>query len=67
MYGLYRVHGVAYPSPLALSYAWNLGFLALVCLMTQVITGIFLGMHYVPHADLAFASVDHIMRDVQLG
>lgn len=33
----------------------------------QIVTGIFLAMHYVPHADLAFLSVEHIMRDVNYG
>ena len=37
------------------------------CLLTQIITGIVLAMHYVAHADLAFASVEHIMRDVNYG
>jgi quinol-cytochrome oxidoreductase complex cytochrome b subunit len=56
-----------YPTPSNLSYFWNFGFLALVCLVFQIITGIILAMHYVPHADLAFASVEHIMRDVNYG
>ena len=37
------------------------------CLITQIVTGIVLAMHYVAHADLAFASVEHIMRDVNYG
>jgi ubiquinol-cytochrome c reductase cytochrome b subunit len=41
--------------------------LALLCLVIQILTGIFLAMHYVPNADLAFASVDHIMRDINYG
>ena len=35
--------------------------------MIQILTGIFLAMHYTPHIDLAFASVEHIMRDVEGG
>jgi ubiquinol-cytochrome c reductase cytochrome b subunit len=35
--------------------------------MVQIVTGIFLAMHYVPQVDLAFASVEHIMRDVNYG
>ncbi|MFW8696239.1 cytochrome b N-terminal domain-containing protein, partial [Mesorhizobium japonicum] len=42
------------------------GILA-ICLMTQIITGIVLAMHYTPHVDLAFASVERIMRDVNGG
>lgn len=58
---------VFYPSPSNLSYFWNFGSLAGFCLVLQIITGIFLAMHYVPNADLAFLSVEHIMRDVNLG
>jgi len=39
----------------------------LICLVIQVITGIALAMHYTPHVDLAFLSVEHIMRDVNNG
>ena len=59
--------GVSYPVPVNLTYWWNFGILALVCLVIQILTGIFLAMHYVPNADLAFASVDHIMRDINYG
>jgi quinol-cytochrome oxidoreductase complex cytochrome b subunit len=38
-----------------------------MCLIIQILTGIFLAMHYTPHVDLAFASVEHIMRDVNFG
>ena len=38
-----------------------------MCLIIQILTGIFLAMHYTPHIDLAFASVEHIMRDVNYG
>jgi len=58
---------VLYPTPANLSYFWNFGFLALVCLIFQIITGIILAMHYTPHVDLAFFSVEHIMRDVNYG
>jgi ubiquinol-cytochrome c reductase cytochrome b subunit len=50
-----------------LSYAWNFGSLAGLCLILQIITGIFLAMHYTPETSLAFASIEHIMRDVQYG
>ncbi len=56
-----------YPAPSNLNYWWNFGSLAMLCLVLQIITGIFLAMHYTPHADLAFISVEHIMRDVNYG
>lgn len=59
--------GVTYPVPSNITYWWNFGVLALVCLIIQVITGIFLAMHFVANADLAFISVEHIMRDIQYG
>jgi len=58
---------ISYPAPINLTYWWNFGVLALVCLVLQIITGIALAMHYVPNADLAFISVEHIMRDVNYG
>ena len=60
-------HLIDYPTPINIHYAWNFGFLASMCLIIQIITGIFLAMHYTPHVDLAFASVEHIMRDVNYG
>ena len=45
---------------------WAIGSSAGLCLGIQIVTGIFLAMHY-PHVDLAFSSVEHIMRDVQGG
>ena len=56
-----------YPAPANLSYAWNFGIYAFLCLILQIVTGIFLVMHYTPEVDLAFSSVEHIMRDVQFG
>lgn len=60
-------HAIAYPTPINLHYAWNFGFLSLICLAIQLITGIFLAMHYTPHISFAFNSVEHIMRDVNFG
>jgi len=60
-------HLIEYPTPVNLSYAWSFGLLAAVCLGIQLATGIFLAMHYTPHIDLAFASTEHIMRDVEHG
>ena len=60
-------HLINYPTPINIHYAWNFGFLASTCLIIQILTGIFLAMHYTPHVDLAFASLEHIMRDVNYG
>jgi ubiquinol-cytochrome c reductase cytochrome b subunit len=58
---------ISYLCPSNLNYLWNFGVLAGFCLAVQILTGIFLAMHYIPHADLAFLSVEHIMRDVNNG
>nr|YP_009693734.1 apocytochrome b [Inonotus obliquus]BBN21260.1 apocytochrome b [Inonotus obliquus] len=55
------------PQPANLSYLWNFGSLLGACLVLQILTGVFLAMHYTPHVDLAFNSVEHIMRDVNAG
>ena len=60
-------HLKQYPTPKNLNYWWTFGGILTFCLITQIITGIVLGMHYVAHADLAFDSVEHIMRDVNYG
>jgi len=60
-------HIVSYPTPVNLNYMWSFGSTAGICLVIQIITGIFLAMHYTPHVDLAFNSVEHIMRDVNNG
>jgi len=60
-------HIIDYPSPSNLNYFWSFGSLAGICLVLQIATGIFLAMHYTPHIDLAFLSVEHIMRDVEGG
>jgi len=57
----------SYPAPVNLTYLWNFGIYALVCLAIQIITGLALAMHYAPNIDLAFISVEHIMRDVNYG
>ena len=60
-------HLIHYPSPINLSYAWSFGSTAGICLIIQLLTGVFLAMHYTPNIDLAFGSVEHIMRDVNNG
>ena len=56
-----------YPTPRNLSYWWNFGSLAGIMLVVMIVTGIVLAMQYTPHADLAFDSVERIMRDVDYG
>ena len=47
------------PQPANLSYLWNFGSLLGICLVLQILTGIFLAMHYIPNIDMAFTSVEH--------
>jgi len=63
------IHGsaVAYPTPKNLNYWWNMGSLAGIMLVLQIVTGVVLAMHYTPHASMAFDSTEHIMRDVNYG
>nr|AXS64784.1 cytochrome b [Jamesia sp. KM-2017] len=55
------------PTPSNISSLWNFGSLLGLCLMIQIITGIFLAMHYCPNIELAFNSVAHICRNVNYG
>nr|YP_010996297.1 cytochrome b [Saccharomycopsis fibuligera]WPA89478.1 cytochrome b [Saccharomycopsis fibuligera] len=55
------------PQPSSINYWWNLGSLLGLCLVIQMATGIFLAMHYSSNIELAFSSVEHIMRDVNGG
>jgi ubiquinol-cytochrome c reductase cytochrome b subunit len=64
---LVQNHIVSYPTPSNLTGNWNWGVLAGMCLVLQILTGIFLAMHYTAHVDLAFYSVQHLMRDVPSG
>jgi ubiquinol-cytochrome c reductase cytochrome b subunit len=56
-----------YPTPANLSYIWSFGSVSGLALVVQLVTGIFLAMHYAPDTTLAFASVEHIRRDVYIG
>ena len=60
-------HLTDYPTPKNLNYWWTFGGILTFCLITQIITGLTLAMHYIAHADMAFESVEHIMRDVNYG
>jgi quinol-cytochrome oxidoreductase complex cytochrome b subunit len=60
-------HIVSYPTPVNLNYLWSFGSLAGICLCIQIVSGMFLGMHYTANVEYAFNSVEHIMRDVSNG
>jgi len=63
LYGL----ATKYPTPSNLTYFWNFGVFSFFALIIQIVTGILLVMHYTPHVDLAFSSIEHIMRDLDWG
>nr|QLY89766.1 cytochrome b [Pollenia angustigena] len=55
------------PAPINISTWWNFGSLLFLCLMIQILTGLFLAMHYTADINMAFNSVNHICRDVNYG
>ena len=59
--------GSKYPCPRNLNYWWSFGSIAGICLVMQILTGLFLAMHYTAHSGLAFDSVENIMRNVNYG
>ena len=65
--GLMHSSFVAYPTPRNLNYWWTFGAILSMMLGVQILTGVVLAMHYTPHADLAFKSVELIVRDVNYG
>jgi ubiquinol-cytochrome c reductase cytochrome b subunit len=64
---LYKEHLSEYYAPKNFNFMYFFGSLAMLVLVIQIVTGIFLVMHYKPDAALAFASVEYIMRDVPWG
>jgi ubiquinol-cytochrome c reductase cytochrome b subunit len=60
-------HIIYYPTPITLTYAWSFGSLAGICLVIQIISGTLLSVHYTANIELAFYSVEYIMRDVPNG
>ncbi len=60
-------HLNTFPTPKNLNWMYVFGGILALCLVIQIVTGIVLAMHYTPHIDYAFASVEHIMRDVNHG
>ncbi|MDP8918694.1 MAG: cytochrome b N-terminal domain-containing protein, partial [Pseudomonadota bacterium] len=65
--GLVHSSFIAFPVPRNLTYFWTFGAILVFMLVSQIVTGVFLAMYYTPNADLAFQSVEHIMRDVNYG
>nr|YP_009024065.1 cytochrome b [Kingdonella bicollina]ADZ56285.1 cytochrome b [Kingdonella bicollina] len=55
------------PAPTNISFWWNFGSLLGLCLVIQIVTGLFLAMHYTSNIEMAFSSVVHICRDVNNG
>ena len=67
IFSVAQEHLIDYPTPKNLTYWWNFGSLAGIVLTIMIVTGIVLAMHYTPHVDYAFESVERIMRDVNYG
>jgi ubiquinol-cytochrome c reductase cytochrome b subunit len=63
----FKAHLSEYYAPKNFNFWYYFGSLALLVLVLQIVTGIFLAMHYKPDGEMAFASVEYIMRDVPLG
>nr|YP_010586574.1 cytochrome b [Setodes brevicaudatus]UZZ44388.1 cytochrome b [Setodes brevicaudatus] len=55
------------PTPASISFMWNMGSILGICLLIQIISGLLLTMFYTPHIDLAFYSINHINRNVNMG
>jgi ubiquinol-cytochrome c reductase cytochrome b/c1 subunit len=67
IFGLMKSSMMDFPTPKNLNYFWTFGGILTFMLVVQILTGVVLAMHYTPHVDHAFASVEHIMRDVNYG
>ncbi|TDR88117.1 cytochrome b [Enterovirga rhinocerotis] len=65
--GMVHSSFIAYPVPRNLNYFWTFGAILSFMLIAQIVTGVFLAMHYVSDSKLAFESVESIMRDVNYG
>src|SRR3546814_16539115 len=61
---VYNSVGSGYPVPRNLNYFWNFGFLALICLVLQIVTGVVMAMHYAANTAVAFDTVEMTVRDV---
>ena len=67
IFSFLRFFGFRYPTPSNLNYFWNFGSLGLFFLIIQIFSGILLATHYTCSTDMAFSSLQHIMRDVEYG
>jgi ubiquinol-cytochrome c reductase cytochrome b/c1 subunit len=67
IFGFVHSSFVAYPTPRNLNYWWTFGAILSMMLALQIVTGVILAMHYTPNADLAFRSVELMVRDVNYG
>src|ERR1700729_3076795 len=67
IFGLVHSSFVAYPTPRNLNYLWTFGAILSFMLGIQILTGVILAMHYTPNSDLAFKSVEWLVRDVNYG
>jgi ubiquinol-cytochrome c reductase cytochrome b subunit len=62
-----NTHIVDYPTPSNLNYLWSFGLISGLVLVIQIISGILVSMHYTPHIDLAFLSLEFFMRQIDFG
>ena len=67
IFGFVKHHLKDYPTPRNLNYLWNFGSIAGIMLVVMILTGVLLAMQYTAHVDMAFNSVERIMRDVNYG
>ncbi len=67
IFSLIKVQAMDFPTPKNLNYWWTFGGILAIMLVIQLITGIVLVMHYTPTTEMAFTSVENIMRDVNYG
>merc|ERR1712117_452881 len=64
---LMKSHLQSYPCPLQINYFWNLGFLLGITIILQIITGIFLGLHYTSDLNSAYSSIFFFIREIYYG
>jgi ubiquinol-cytochrome c reductase cytochrome b/c1 subunit len=67
IYSMLKDTVIDFPTPKNLNYFWTFGGILTLMLVAQILTGIILVMHYTPHVDFAFASKEHIIRNVNYG
>jgi len=67
LFWIIKVTGIFYKTPVNLNYWWNFGFLALIFLIIQIVTGIFLAMFYNPNALFAYEAIMELNNEVYYG